>query len=58
MNLKFSEKNYDWMLRLEGSHDQKEWFNIVEDYRILSIKNEQTNYSFGDVTFPNSNVTY
>ena len=58
MNLKFSEKNYDWMLRLEGSHDQKEWFNIVEDYRILSIKNEQTNYSFGDVTFPNSNYSY
>lgn len=58
MNLKFSQKNYDWKLGLEGSQDQKEWFTLVEDYRILSIKNEKTNYSFDDVSFPNSNFSY
>src|SRR5690606_40823506 len=43
--LQFKEKNFDWKIRLEGSHDQQEWFTIADDYRIVSISNQLTDRS-------------
>jgi hypothetical protein len=54
----FDQQNFDWRLTLEGSQDQQEWFSIVEDYRILSIKNELTDFKFTDVVFQDSKYTY
>ncbi|HEY4788453.1 MAG TPA: DUF3999 family protein, partial [Bacteroidales bacterium] len=52
INLDFKQQNFDWKLKLEGSQNQQEWFTIVDDYRILSIENAQTDFQFTKVTFP------
>lgn len=58
ISLKFGDKNFDWDIKLEGSQDQKDWFNIVEGYRILGIKNEYTDYNFSNINFPKSSYQY
>ncbi len=35
IDLHFSNQNFDWKITLEGSHDQKQWFSILENYRIF-----------------------
>jgi hypothetical protein len=56
--LSFVEQNYDWKLKLEGSQDLTEWFTLVDDYRILAIKNSITDYQFSKVIFPSSKFKY
>ncbi|WP_340199350.1 DUF3999 family protein [Ascidiimonas sp. W6] len=58
LKLDFTTPNFDWKVRLEGSQDQKEWFTVLEDYRIVSIKNELTNFSFTTLSFPSSAYRY
>ncbi|MDQ3394620.1 MAG: DUF3999 family protein [Bacteroidota bacterium] len=54
INLKFKEENFDWKISLDGSDDMTEWYNIQSGYRIVSVKNQWTDYSFSTVRFPNS----
>lgn len=56
--LKFEDDNFDWRIHLEGSQDQQEWFSILEDYRILSIKNTTSDYRFTDLVFPQANYKF
>ena len=56
--LNFNQQNFDWHIQLAGSQNQLEWFTIIENYRILSIKNEWTDFQFSNLTFPNSNYRY
>ncbi len=58
ITLNFKKSNFDWLVTLEGSQDRKEWFTITEDYRILSIKNELTNYKFTTLQFPKAQYKY
>jgi len=58
IDLQFGQDNFDWRINLEGSQDQKEWFTIVEDYRILSIKNSQTDYQFTTINLPMSSYGF
>jgi Protein of unknown function (DUF3999) len=58
MSLDFAEDNYDWNIRLEGSQDQKEWFMIQNDYRILSIQNSRMNYGYNRMKFNDSKFKY
>jgi hypothetical protein len=58
IKLNFSQKNFDWRIKLEGSQNQNEWFTIVEQYRIVSIKNETTDFQFTTVTFPGSKYRF
>jgi len=58
IRLNFRNLNFNWMINLEGSQNQQEWFSILNDYRILSIHNEQTDYSFTTLKFPNANFKY
>jgi len=58
MELYFKQQNFDWRLQLEGSADNKEWFEMVDDYRILSFKNINSNYRFTKVSFPSSKYGY
>lgn len=58
LNLKFNNPNFDWLTTLEGSHNQLNWFTILEDYRIISIKNESTDYSFSKLKFKPTTYTY
>ncbi|WP_075590865.1 DUF3999 family protein [Labilibacter marinus] len=58
IKLDFKKDNYDWNVQLEGSHNQKEWFTVLSDYRIVSIKNEMTDYHFSKLSFPNANFEF
>ena len=58
IELDFERENFDWRVRLEGSNDQKEWFTILEDYRIVSIKNALTDYSFSRLAFSSIEYDY
>ena len=58
VKLDFEQPNFDWRIKLEGSQDQQEWFTVADDYRILSIKNELTNYQFTTLAFPATSHRY
>ncbi|MEM9363451.1 MAG: DUF3999 family protein [Bacteroidota bacterium] len=58
IKLDFKQTNFDWRIRLEGSQDQKEWFTVLENYRILSIQNGQTDFQFTKLTFPSAKYRF
>ena len=58
IDLNFEPDNFDWRIRLEGSQDQSEWFTILDDYRVLSIKNNQIDFDYTTLTFPKSQYKY
>lgn len=58
IKLSFKQKNFDWKVKLEGSNDNKEWFTVLNDYRILSIKNSNTDYQFTQLDFPTAKYSY
>jgi len=58
IDLKFQQNNFDWKVQLEGSHNQKEWFTILQDYQIISIENERMDYSYSKLEFDKSNYPY
>ncbi|MBE5320447.1 DUF3999 family protein [Pedobacter sp. MR2016-19] len=58
IKLAFKQENFDWKVTLEGSNDNKQWFAILSDYRILSIKNNDTDYQFTKLNFPDSKYHY
>jgi hypothetical protein len=58
IELELKQENFDWQITLEGSQDQNEWFTVLENYRILSIKNELTNFQFNKLTFPSSTYRF
>ncbi|MDQ1139691.1 DUF3999 family protein [Pedobacter agri] len=58
INLAFKEANFNWDVTLEGSNSNSEWFTILKDYRILSIKNKDTDYQFTKLSFPDSKYQY
>ncbi|MEL7221047.1 MAG: DUF3999 family protein [Bacteroidota bacterium] len=58
IHLNFGQENFDWRLRLEGSQNQKDWYKLVEDYRILAINNGSTDFEYAKVKFSNANYRY
>jgi hypothetical protein len=58
IGLSFKQENFDWKTDLEGSNDNKEWFKILDGYRILSIKNKDTDYQFTKLNFPDAKFQY
>lgn len=56
--LDFKQQNYDWKVTLEGSNDEKEWFTLVERFRIVSIQNAYTDFRFAQLHFPDSKYRY
>lgn len=58
MKVEFEQQNLDWKIKLEGSQDQSEWYTIIDNYRIVSIKNESTDFKFTKLLFPTSKYHY
>lgn len=58
INLAFKEENFDWKVTLEGSNDNQNWYNILKNYRILSIKNKDTDYEFTKLAFPDAKYQF
>lgn len=51
LSLEFAQQNFDWRVQLEGSNDGNDWFTILQNERILSIKNQFTDYQFTSLYF-------
>lgn len=58
IELHFKEENFDWLADLQGSMNLKEWFNIAENKRLVSIKNDYTDYKYTTLRFENSSYRY
>ena len=58
IELKFTKKNFDWKVQLEGSHSQKEWFTILDDYRILAIHQNGSDFEYTKLKFKDSNYRF
>lgn len=58
IKLSFKQENFDWKVKLEGSNDNKEWFTVLNNYRILSIKNSNTDYKFTQLDFHTAKYSY
>ncbi len=58
IQLQFGNPNFDWRVKLEGSHRQGEWFTILDNYRILSVENAYTDYSFTTLRFSTIRYKY
>lgn len=58
IKLSFKQENFDWKVKLEGSNDNKEWFTVLNNYRILSIKNSNTDYKFTQLDFATAKYSY
>jgi Protein of unknown function (DUF3999) len=57
LDLEFEEINYDGTATLEGSADQKEWFQIDEQ-RIISIQNGEMDFTSASLYFPKTKYRY
>ncbi len=58
IKLNFSRKNYELTVKLEGSHNQAEWFEITDNYRLVAISNDLVEYEFSTLSFPNTKFKY
>lgn len=58
IELELGQQNFDWRVLLEGSQNQQQWFSIIDNYRILSIDNEQTHFQFTKLIIPNSKYRF
>lgn len=52
LDLAFEEPNYFAFVTLEGSDDKSQWYEIVRDRRIVSIKSEKGDYALSGIVFP------
>ncbi len=58
IQLNFLQMNFDWRIMLEGSQDQNEWFTVLENYRILSIKKNDIDFQFTTLRFPHARYRF
>lgn len=52
LNLYTEQQNFEWTVTLEGSHNQAEWYSILDNYRLIGIENEYTSYQYTLLPFP------
>ncbi|WP_372752447.1 DUF3999 family protein [Labilibaculum sp.] len=58
IQLNFEQKNFDWRIKIQGSHDQQNWYTLVNNYRILAIQNDQNSYQYTELNFPKADYLY
>ena len=58
IQLDFNKNNFDWEIQLEGSQNQREWFTVLSNYRIVSIQNQWTDYQFTKLVFSDAKYRY
>ncbi|MFV0346815.1 MAG: DUF3999 family protein [Bacteroidales bacterium] len=58
VDLDFNEQNFNWTVDWQGSQDMNKWYTLLDNYRMLSIKNESTDFQFTKLEFPNSKYRY
>lgn len=58
LNLEFNETNFDGFVKMDGSNDQREWFEIEKHQRIISIENENVNFTSSALHFNLQTFSY
>lgn len=58
ISLDFDNNNFDWRVRLEGSQDQREWFTLLDNYRILAFDGPSGKYVFSKLNFRQASYRY
>ena len=58
IELRLSNQNFDYRVKLEGSSDNNEWFTILSDYRILRLNTSNERVSFTKLLFSKSMYQY
>lgn len=58
IKLDFTQANFDWQVRLEGSTDQRNWFRLLDQYRILSFQDPNGDYQFSTLHFADAQYPY
>ena len=58
IDLVFNETNFDGSATIEGSNDQREWFEIEKTQRIISIVNQYLNFYSSSIHFGLQNFRY
>ncbi len=58
VSLSFNRSNFNWLVTLEGSQNQQEWFTILKKSRIVGIENNNTSYQYTTLEFKNVSYKY
>ncbi|VAW28447.1 hypothetical protein MNBD_BACTEROID06-1518 [hydrothermal vent metagenome] len=58
VSLSFNRSNFNWLVTLEGSQNQQEWFTILKKNRIVGIENNNTSYQYTTLEFKNVSYKY
>jgi hypothetical protein len=58
IDLNFQQDNFFAMAKLEGSNNQVDWFEIIDNQRLLSIKNVNSNFKVQSISFPASQYRF
>ncbi|MDO5607859.1 MAG: DUF3999 family protein [Capnocytophaga sp.] len=58
IELQLDNRNFDWKIHLEGSNDQKQWFTLLSDYRIVAVHNADVDFRYTSLSIPTSEYAY
>lgn len=58
LELNFEESNYFATVRIEGSNDRKQWYDLANDEKIFSVQNAREQYASTIVNFPLTDYNY
>ena len=58
IDLEFEEGNYFATVKLEGSHNNRQWLDVVDEQKIFSVSNSFEQYRYNKLHFPVSNYDY
>lgn len=58
LDLSFLESNYFGWATLEGSDDRQQWFGILKDQRIVSVRKSGVDYTLSRISFPLTDYRY
>lgn len=58
IHLDIAENNFDKVLSIQGSNDNKEWFDIKHHLRIVGFDNAGISFRSSSISFPSAEYTY
>lgn len=56
--LELNRVNFDFTVDVYGSFDQKDWYLIQENQRVVGVENQEVSFQYTKVKIPRSNYTY
>lgn len=58
LTLEFEEDNYFATVKIQGSQNNRQWFDIADDQKIFSVNSASETYQYNELVFPASNYDY